>query len=69
MQREAFVEQMANRAAGDGESMEIDESFIIAMEHGMPPMSGLGLGVDRFIAFLTDQPTLRDIIMFPQMKS
>jgi lysyl-tRNA synthetase class 2 len=48
--------------------MEIDEGFVTCMEHGMPPMSGLGLGIDRLVCFLADQPTLRDIIFFPLMK-
>ena len=68
VQREAFDEQMKNRAAGDDESMEIDENFILAMEHGMPPMSGLGIGIDRLVNMLTNQPTLRDVIFFPLMK-
>ncbi len=67
-QREAFEEQMKAKQAGDEEAMEIDENFVLAMEHGMPPMSGLGLGIDRLITLLTDQPTLRDVIFFPIMK-
>lgn len=67
-QRETFEEQMENRKNGDEEAMEIDENFLLAMEHGMPPMSGLGIGIDRFVSLLTDQPTLRDVILFPIMK-
>ena len=67
-QRQAFEEQARNKSAGDEESFEIDENFILAMEHGMPPMSGLGFGIDRFVAILANQPTLRDIVFFPQMK-
>jgi len=67
-QRKAFEEQAMNKNAGDEESFEIDENFILAMEHGMPPMSGLGFGIDRFVAILADQPTLRDIVFFPQMR-
>jgi lysyl-tRNA synthetase class 2 len=67
-QRETFSEQSQNKAAGDDEAMAADEGFLLAMEHGMPPMSGLGLGIDRLINFLTDQPTLRDVIFFPIMK-
>lgn len=67
-QREAFNEQAANRAAGDDESFDVDEDFLRAMEHGMPPISGLGLGIDRFFALVADQPTLRDVILFPIMK-
>lgn len=68
MQRAAFEEQAANKAAGDDESFEMDEAFLLAMEHGMPPMSGLGFGIDRFMSILADQPTLRDVIFFPMMK-
>ncbi len=68
IQKEAFIEQMRNRSAGDDEAMEIDEAFVTAMEHGFPPMSGLGLGIDRLVAILCNQPTLRDVILFPQVK-
>lgn len=69
MQRAAFEEQAKNKSAGDDEAFETDEAFLLAMEHGMPPMSGLGFGVDRFLSIVADQPTLRDVIFFPQMKS
>lgn len=68
VQRAAFEEQMRNKLAGDDEAMDIDEDFILAMEHGMPPMSGLGLGIDRLVSILSNQPTLRDVVLFPQMK-
>ena len=68
IQRQGFEEQMRNKAKGDEEAFELDEDFLLAMEHGMPPMSGLGLGIDRFVAILCNQPTLRDIILFPNMK-
>lgn len=67
-QRQAFVDQLKDKQAGDEEAMDIDENFVLAMEHGMPPMSGLGLGIDRLITFLADVPTLRDVIFFPIMK-
>jgi lysyl-tRNA synthetase class 2 len=67
-QRERFVEQAAQKNAGDEEAMEIDEDYLVAMEHGMPPISGWGLGVDRFIALLTSQENLRDVILFPLMR-
>lgn len=69
IQRNAFEEQMRNKMNGDEEAMSIDEDFILAMEHGMPPMSGLGLGIDRVVSLLTNEPTLRDIVLFPQMKN
>lgn len=69
IQRETFTQQMIDKTNGDDEAMSIDEDFILAMEHGMPPMSGLGLGIDRVVSILTDEPTLRDVILFPQMKS
>jgi lysyl-tRNA synthetase class 2 len=67
-QRAAFNEQAANRAAGDQESFDVDEDFLRAMEHGMPPISGLGLGIDRFMSIVADAPTLRDVILYPIMK-
>lgn len=68
VQREAFEEQARNRANGDEESFGVDEDFLLAMEHGMPPISGLGFGIDRLVAMLTDQLTLRDTIFFPLVK-
>ncbi len=67
-QRAAFDEQAANKAAGDEESFDVDEDFLRAMEHGMPPISGLGLGIDRLMTIIADEPTLRDVILFPIMK-
>ncbi len=67
-QRAAFEEQARNKAAGDDEAFDVDEDFLRAMEHGMPPISGLGLGIDRFFAIIADAPTLRDVILFPIMK-
>ena len=67
-QRERFVEQAAQRDAGDDEAMEVDEGYLVAMEHGMPPISGWGMGVDRVIALLTGQDNLRDVILFPLMR-
>jgi lysyl-tRNA synthetase class 2 len=67
-QRRRLDEQTALREAGDDETMMMEEDFIEAMEYGMPPMSGLGIGIDRFIALLTDAPTLRDVVLFPVMR-
>jgi len=61
-------EQVALREAGDDETMMLEEDFIECMEYGMPPMSGLGLGIDRFVALLTDAPNLRDVVLFPSMR-
>jgi lysyl-tRNA synthetase class 2 len=68
VQRKTFEEQAQNKAAGDDEAFDFDEDFLLAMEHGMPPISGLGLGIDRFFSIIADQPTLRDVILFPMMK-
>ena len=67
-QRERFEEQMKAREAGDTEAMEIDEDFLLCMEHGMPPMSGWGMGIDRFVALLTEVENLRDVVLFPLMR-
>lgn len=67
-QRQRFEKQMEIRAKGDEETMVMDEDFLLAMEHGMPPMSGWGMGIDRFVALLTDQENLRDVVLFPLMK-
>ena len=67
-QRTRLQKQMDARAAGDEQAMEMDEDFITAMEHGMPPMSGWGMGIDRVVALLTNAETLRDVVLFPLMK-
>jgi lysyl-tRNA synthetase class 2 len=67
-QRERFVEQSSARSSGDEEAMDVDEGYLIAMEHGMPPISGWGMGVDRFLALLTSQENLRDVVLFPLMR-
>ena len=64
-QRELLESQSQAKADGDKEAMEVDERFITAMEHGMPPMTGFGMGIDRLVALLTEQRNLRDVIFFP----
>lgn len=67
-QRLRLEEQAELRKAGDDETMMLEEDFIEAMEYGMPPMCGLGLGIDRFVALLTDAPNLREVVLFPAMR-
>jgi lysyl-tRNA synthetase class 2 len=64
----AFEEQAKNIADGDEEAFNPDNDFVRAMEHGFPPISGVGMGVDRLASIIFDQPTLRDVILFPIMK-
>lgn len=67
-QEQRLLEQVELRAAGDDETMMMEDDFIEAMRHGMPPMSGLGLGIDRLVALATGAPTLRDVVLFPLLR-
>ena len=67
-QAERFREQVANAAAGDDEAMSFDHDYIRALEYGMPPTTGIGIGVDRLVMLLTDSASIRDVLLFPHMR-
>ena len=67
-QLERFEEQMRLSEKGDDEAMIIDKDFVRALEYGMPPTSGLGIGIDRLTMFMTDNHTIQEVLFFPQMR-
>ena len=68
-QAERFKEQVKAKDAGDKEAMAYDEDYVTALEHGMPPAVGVGIGIDRLVMLITNQTSIRDVLLFPQMKS
>jgi lysyl-tRNA synthetase class 2 len=68
-QKRRFLEQAADREEGEEEAHYMDEDYVVALEYGMPPTAGEGVGIDRFVMLLTDAPSIREVILFPQLKS
>jgi len=68
VQHELFLEQAKAGSAGDDEAMVLDDSFVAALEHGLPPTGGFGLGVDRLTMFLANKNNIKEVLLFPAMK-
>ncbi len=67
-QYERFVDQMKERERGDDEAMVLDEDYIRALDYGMPPAAGIGIGIDRLVMLLTNKHSIRDVILFPHLR-
>jgi lysyl-tRNA synthetase class 2 len=67
-QRERFMDQLKLSEKGDDEAMFIDQDFLRALEYGMPPTAGIGIGMDRFVMLLTNQQSIQEVLFFPQMR-